>query len=37
MSIAKQIATLHGATLEVHSEIGKGKKVDICLPKASSL
>ncbi|ENQ3106743.1 HAMP domain-containing histidine kinase [Bacillus cereus] len=29
MSIAKQIATLHGATLEVHSEIGKGTKVYI--------
>ncbi|MEH7463931.1 ATP-binding protein [Bacillus thuringiensis] len=37
MSIAKQIATLHGATLEVHSKIGEGTKVDIYLPKASSL
>ncbi|OZI12245.1 two-component sensor histidine kinase [Bacillaceae bacterium SAS-127] len=34
MSIAKQIATLHGAIVNVHSQVEKGTIVDIHLPKS---
>ncbi|WP_203362086.1 HAMP domain-containing sensor histidine kinase [Bacillus sp. REN10] len=33
MSIAKQIANLHGASVEVHSEVSKGTTVAIFFPK----